>query len=737
MGECDQPVVGMKSCFEHSEEDDMMKEQWSARECFMVRKAEVHLSEDNVLIPQVKMGVEARVQIRGAYGLEDAPITRASHPMAKYAESFTKNFDLIAERKSVVYHLRELAKASVIAKFLIDAEIQVEESWFNLAGEVEEACALEIPHLWNERAHSKIHVRDGGIVGAGCTRLHGVYGGVQFGLDKFDISRVAPRRRLVVSGPSVESQAELRAAAVTWPKEPGRARAVAPLTSAISTQSLAGLISPVSQAATPLVAAVPLSRMLPAARPGLPSLAVAPMMTGLSPEILAGVVPPLSAGRMAAIPRLGAAGTLAATAAPRGVDLNLSQFSLDTPQQVVEGNWVCEPQSADACKPLVDAFWSCVDDGKGCAGEEEDLHLLKNIFNPHLSDRRAEGEGFTPPDTSLTYINKLRSLVKEEENVRLQRINHFLSTTFLEDKPGPLFPLSWTESLEISRPKVAKKRGGTLRPRTNYSAAAEQVLKSGSPVFEKETEDGMTFRIYRMGSLEVRTTQPHNGEENVGVIFSVSEKSESPPDHTQTGPEKIVKVTEYVEKVPAEFQDYRKPDFKYYVVLETERGGTIVTEQLGETVAWEENVEDLEDRNSLAKVVRTASCREEGVRVQDLRRAKRPLHRLRGGSCRRSQAYATSVYAYAVGGAQGVLKAAESTEKEWDAQKDVDAEDEELEQRLAEEVAAVGEARLRPCGQCAEPLATGYKGAGGLWLCNACWQKARQKESERKWEDGW
>merc|ERR1719174_463471 len=40
MGECDQPVVGMKSCFEYSEEDEMVKESWSAREWFMVRKAE-------------------------------------------------------------------------------------------------------------------------------------------------------------------------------------------------------------------------------------------------------------------------------------------------------------------------------------------------------------------------------------------------------------------------------------------------------------------------------------------------------------------------------------------------------------------------------------------------------------------------------------------------------------------------------------------------------------------------
>ena len=50
-----------------------------------------------------------------------------------YAEAFTKNFELIAERKSVVYHLRELAKASVIAKFLLDSDTEIEDSWFGLA----------------------------------------------------------------------------------------------------------------------------------------------------------------------------------------------------------------------------------------------------------------------------------------------------------------------------------------------------------------------------------------------------------------------------------------------------------------------------------------------------------------------------------------------------------------------------------------------------------------------------
>merc|ERR1719210_237696 len=59
MGEHEQPVVGMKSCFDFYDAKNRDME-WNAREWFVVRSAEVQLSEINALIPQVKMGVEAR-----------------------------------------------------------------------------------------------------------------------------------------------------------------------------------------------------------------------------------------------------------------------------------------------------------------------------------------------------------------------------------------------------------------------------------------------------------------------------------------------------------------------------------------------------------------------------------------------------------------------------------------------------------------------------------------------------
>merc|ERR1719440_425199 len=131
MGEYEQPVVGMKSCFDYSALEGM--KAWKAREWFIVRKAEVHISDNSVLRPYVKMGVEAREQTVQGNSLEDKTITRPDHPMVMYAEAFTKNFDLIAERKSVIFHLRELAKASVLAKYLLDTNVALDEAWFNLA----------------------------------------------------------------------------------------------------------------------------------------------------------------------------------------------------------------------------------------------------------------------------------------------------------------------------------------------------------------------------------------------------------------------------------------------------------------------------------------------------------------------------------------------------------------------------------------------------------------------------
>jgi len=129
----------------------------------------------------------------------------------------------------------------------------------------------------------------------------------------------------------------------------------------------------------------------------------------------------------------------------------------------------------------------------------------------------------------------------------------------------------------------------------------------------------MRFRIYRFGSLEVRTTQPqHGGEEEVGAVFSVR------PDAAQAGAagfyaaraprapcdaDRVLKATEYIER-----------GRRTFVVLEAEGGGVVMTEELEDgAVVWKPNPSNLEIRTSTAKVLRSADCGKAGVTIGDMR----------------------------------------------------------------------------------------------------------------------
>merc|ERR1719210_578259 len=130
-------------------------------------------------------------------------------------------------------------------------------------------------------------------------------------------------------------------------------------------------------------------------------------------------------------------------------------------------------------------------------------------------------------------------------------------------------------------------------------------LKSVIRGFDKTTEEGIRFRMYKIGSLDVRTTQEDNGKEIIGAVFSIrsSISSSTSQEHIQDH-DKIVKVTEHIEAAQQNAVYCHS-----YAVLETVRGDVIVTEKLKNgTVTWEENPQDLEDRNSLSRCIRSWDC---------------------------------------------------------------------------------------------------------------------------------
>merc|ERR1712217_783709 len=105
------------------------------------------------------------------------------------------------------------------------------------------------------------------------------------------------------------------------------------------------------------------------------------------------------------------------------------------------------------------------------------------------------------PDAGFLHANHLRNLVKEEKKMQQQRKSHFLSTAFTVQNVGPLFPASWTATIVVD----GEDKAAHLEVRPELKRQVNmlgQVLNSAAPVLDKCTEDGMRFRVYKIGSLE-------------------------------------------------------------------------------------------------------------------------------------------------------------------------------------------------------------------------------------------
>mmetsp|Transcript_39185 Transcript_39185/g.80149 ORF Transcript_39185/g.80149 Transcript_39185/m.80149 type:complete len:995 (-) Transcript_39185:151-3135(-) len=535
LGEYEMPVAGMLSVFDWSELSDKER-TWAGREWFVVRKAEVRLAQDKTLVPFVKMGVEAREQVVTKKGLEDAPVTASTHPLKKFADSFSRHFDLIAERKSVVFHLRELAKASVMAKYLVDSKARLDPAWYKLADEIVQSTPPEqypeIPQLWNMRGNSRIQLKNGklvDIITGGQSSLQAIYGGVEFGLDRFEL---AQRH-------AMQSQA----------RGPGM---------------------PLAQSSRPL----------------------------FMPQRF----------------QLGQRGEM-----PQGVDLNLDKFNLSRIEKFA-GYLPAAAGTNDSLEAKVTlgkAFLKGLRERKypGLKAEYEDL-LLKVYESPEC-DRSEEGDAFVPPDPSMEYTSKIRSLVNEEKLLFERRQMHFFDKAFQVGNAGAEFPRSWTSRIQLekdgTKTDVSNKKMGLIKVDFDDTFAmvlTHDILPTAAPEFKKQTEDGSTFRIYQIGSLEVRTTQLKFGQEKVGAIFS----SRAPEWQLKCNAsnaaqeEKLQECKVFIEPADGHLQSGKQPHH-FYLVFKTVQENVIVVEQLSNgSRALAVNPQNLEDRNSLAKQLFTADC---------------------------------------------------------------------------------------------------------------------------------
>jgi len=355
---------------------------------------------------------------------------------------------------------------------------------------------------------------------------------------------------------------------------------------------------------------------------------------------------------------------------PKGVDLSLDDFELSTPSEVAQvtpsmaaGQWAGESAvGLETHITISRAFWSSLSSAVSVFSEE-DRTLLSALFNPALSDRRQEGDLFIPPDTSLEYVHKLRGLIKEEDEFRLRRKEHFLSKDFVPDNPGPLFPSSWKSTFGVQRRQACQ--GSLQRPpmcrhilSDGELARLKAALKSAVAAFDKSVEDGTRFQVYEVGSLEVRTLQEPGDEEQIGAAFTPCAAVRSASTGGARDCDRIVKVTEFVERVNTKdlvghdstrAVDATGPissDCQYYVVLESQSGDAVLTEKCANgRVTWVVNPKGLDARNSLAKVLACMDCEAGRITVRELKlfqvgesRCSRP-----GASTRERREYARSV----------------------------------------------------------------------------------------------
>merc|ERR1719265_127967 len=84
--------ISLPSLFDASLDE---REFIASRQWFVVEQAEVAETEDGVLVPTVRIGIEARRLVCTDNGIEDAPSTDPKEPAVLFAQVFSKQFPLL------------------------------------------------------------------------------------------------------------------------------------------------------------------------------------------------------------------------------------------------------------------------------------------------------------------------------------------------------------------------------------------------------------------------------------------------------------------------------------------------------------------------------------------------------------------------------------------------------------------------------------------------------------------
>jgi len=151
------------------------QEAIASRQWFTMKRVGVSLSPDGAVIPHVELGVEARRLQPGPRGYEDAPQTDPNDPTVRQAAIVTARFPEIAAQVPVAGELMQLARATVLAVYLLKRGCQLNDavlrSYRPLKVPEEARYPLEIPVLVKDRSRSLVAAKQSDLARAGSMEL--------------------------------------------------------------------------------------------------------------------------------------------------------------------------------------------------------------------------------------------------------------------------------------------------------------------------------------------------------------------------------------------------------------------------------------------------------------------------------------------------------------------------------------------------------------------------------------
>lgn len=200
----DVSLPGLPNMFSDDSRDETRDEEGgrAGRQWFVIRRAGITRSADNALVPFCEMGVEARRLVPSPTGYTDAPYTDPKEPLVRMAQAVSRHFPEVARQLPAVGQLLEVAKASILARYLLQSGCRCDSKL--LASFAPPCCpegkgyVMEIPTLRKARRASSVNLSGGQLQLQ--RQRRSMYGGVDLGMPAKDIPVRSVRDPLLAAG---------------------------------------------------------------------------------------------------------------------------------------------------------------------------------------------------------------------------------------------------------------------------------------------------------------------------------------------------------------------------------------------------------------------------------------------------------------------------------------------------------------------------------------------------------